>query len=235
MTAVFDHYDAHGLPVACDKAEAEIRELRADEARWEETVGDLNEKVIGLTRALARAEETAAEARREIVLLRTALGHSGEYGRWAQGRLAAVRAVADEIAGGPEMRSLIADKIREALAATATVHGPACNGIHYAEAPATSEPEKALVYAGITPSGRRDHLVWIAALRREIDYHQHADERLLRTKCGRSTSAGGVILPVDKAVERYAARPCPRCDAASGSGVDAGPTTGDTSGEEGRA
>lgn len=107
-------------------AQAENKQLRAK----------LNHPVVAAVVALAeeaerqyKRAEAAHDAKDEANRRWIAAGADGDAARaeLAQARevIAAVRAVADEIAGGPEMRSLIADKIRAALSpAAAAVPGP---------------------------------------------------------------------------------------------------------------
>lgn len=62
---MFDHYDAHGLPIACDAAEAQVRSLRVYVA---EVIGERDQARAELAEAraaLARAEQTAGEARQQ--------------------------------------------------------------------------------------------------------------------------------------------------------------------------
>lgn len=68
------------------------------------------------------------------------------------------------------------------------------------------EPEPATTPAGPAP----DAAVWVSVQRSKVDMHQLLQPNVGGTVCGRSTRTGH-IHTAGYAVERWTARPCPRC------------------------
>lgn len=62
---MFDHYDANGLPTSCDRAESELKQLRAEHNRYRQHSITLNTIGYAMAEALGEAKDGRADGNPE--------------------------------------------------------------------------------------------------------------------------------------------------------------------------